>query len=108
MQFEEDEDESGRTPHRRVPARHAYAMTHGNNGQEWELPTYTDAKGNQFQFTNGQFGREWMGPYMQAEATNTMEESANRPSNRAMGKQAQREFNGGVHWARSDATPLFE
>ena len=43
-----------------------------------------------------------MGPYMQAEATNTMEENANRPSNRAMGKQAQREFNGGVHWARSE------
>ena len=33
---------------------------------------------------------------------NTMEENANRPSNRAMGKQAQREFNGGVHWARSE------
>ena len=54
------------------PERHAYAMTHGNNGQEWELPTYTDAKGNQFQFTNGQFSREWMGPYMQAEAMNSL------------------------------------
>ena len=84
------------------PERHAYAMTHGNNGQEMALPTYTDAKGNQFEFTNGQRGRGWVGPYMQAEATNTLEENANRPSNRAMGKQAQREFNGGVHWASSE------
>ena len=77
---------------------HAYAMTHGNNGQEWELPTYTDAKGNQFQFTNGQFSREWMGPYMQAEAMNSLADNLNLPSNRAMGKQEQRRYNGGVHW----------
>ena len=76
----------------------AYAMTHGNNGQEWELPTYTDAKGNQFQFTNGQFGREWMGPYMQAEAMNSLADNLNLPSNRAMKKPEQRLYNGGVHW----------
>ena len=80
------------------PERHAYAMTHGNNGQEWELPTYTDAKGNQFQFTNGQFGREWMGPYMQAEAMNSLADNLNLPSNRAMKKPEQRRYNGGVHW----------
>ena len=80
------------------PERHAYAMTHGNNGQEWELPTYTDAKGNQFQFTNGQFSREWMGPYMQAEAMNSLADNLNLPSNRAMKKPEQRLYNGGVHW----------
>ena len=84
------------------PERHAYAMTHGNNGQEWELPTYTDAKGTKFQFTNGQRGREWMGPYMQAEAMNfaagALADNLNLPSNRAMKKPEQRLYNGGVHW----------
>ena len=52
----------------------------------------------QFQFTNGQFGREWMGPYMQAEAMSSLADNLNLPSNRAMKKPEQRLYNGGVHW----------
>ena len=56
------------------------------------------SRGNQFQFTNGQRGREWMGPYMQAEAMNSLADNLNLPSNRAMKKPEQRRYNGGVHW----------
>ena len=52
--------------------------------------------------SNGQRGREWMGPYMQAEAMNlatgALEQNLNLPSNRAMKKPEQRLYNGGVHW----------
>ena len=35
---------------------------------------------------------------MQAEAMNSLADNLNLPSNRAMGKQEQRRYNGGVHW----------